>query len=67
MFGYEIGKFCSGKMMRKLTKQACCRYDESAFLGGCDAFFVGAKIIHHNSLGGLLYLNPILEKTDRQH
>jgi hypothetical protein len=32
MLGYEISKFCSWKMMKQLTKQACYLYHESALL-----------------------------------
>jgi hypothetical protein len=48
MLGNKLCEFGTGKVMKKLTKQACYLYHEYALLGGCDVTFVGAKILHHN-------------------
>jgi hypothetical protein len=52
MLGYQLRKFGSGEMMKKLTKQAGTFYHLAALSGVCCVNFVGAKIIHHNSPGG---------------
>jgi len=52
MFGNELSKFCAGKVMKQLTKQACNLYHDPTLLGCCDVSFVGAKILHHNPPGG---------------
>jgi hypothetical protein len=36
MFGNEFGKLCSGKVMKKLTKQARYLYHKYALFGDCD-------------------------------
>ena len=52
MLGYQVSKFCAGKLMKKLTKQACYLYHMSALFSDCDGKFVGTKILQHNSPGG---------------
>jgi hypothetical protein len=67
MLGNQVSKFGAGKVMKKLTKQACYLYHESALSGLCDAKFFGKKILHHNSPGGhfiSFYSNPVLDKSD---
>jgi hypothetical protein len=52
VLGDQVSKFSTGKMMKKLTKQACYLYHVSALFGDCDEKFVGTKILQHNPLGG---------------
>jgi hypothetical protein len=55
MLGDQMGKFCTGKVMKKLTKQTRYLYHEHALFGGCAEKFVGAKILQHNLPGGHLF------------
>jgi len=69
MLGNQVSKFGTGKVMKKLTKQACYLYHESALSCNCDGKFFGKKILHHNLLGGhsiSFYSNPILDKSEKK-
>ena len=43
VFSDQMSKFCSGEIMKKLTKQAGTFYHLSALFGDCCMNFVGAK------------------------
>jgi len=52
VFGDQMRKFGSGKVMKQLTKQTRYLYHGFALCGNCDVFFARTKILHHNSPGG---------------
>ena len=52
VFGDQMRKFGSGKVMKQLTKQTRYLYHGSALCGNCDVFFARTKTLHHNSPGG---------------
>jgi len=43
MLSSQLSEFGAGKVMKKLTKQACYLYHEFALSGICDAKFFGKK------------------------